>query len=142
MIYDDGYYIRFNPEKDDYELVKVVSGTMLIEALLLEKPNLYGRFRFTLAHELAHWILHKRLFIGTCIAAASYNVDNCSVDSIEWQANYLAKAILMPAGQIKRGFYQTKTNSETETSVISNLANIFEVSKQALQIRLNELGLN
>ena len=141
MIYDDGYTTRYHPEKDDYELVKVTAGTILIEALLLKESKQYGRYRFTLAHELAHWVLHKQLYTGTGIAAATYKADNCHYDSVEWQANHLAKAILMPIGQVKRGFYGLKIQSETDERIISRLANVFEVSKQAMEIRMKELGL-
>ena len=141
MIYDDGYTTRFNPEKDDYELVKVTAGTILIEALLLKEPKQYGRYRFTLAHELAHWVLHKALYAGTGIAAATYKADNCHDDSVEWQANYLAKAVLMPIGQVKRGYYGLKMQSEADGRIITRLADVFEVSKQAMEIRVKELGL-
>ena len=137
MIYDNGYTTRYNPDKDDYELVRVQTGTMLIEALLLKNPVLHGRYRFTLAHELAHWILHKKLFEGTGIAAATYKTDSLDDNSVEWQANYLAKAILMPVGQVKRAFYPLITDNNK----IKKLADIFEVSKQAMEIRLTELGL-
>lgn len=141
MIYDSGYSTRFNPEIDNYELVAVTEGTILIEAMLLDNPRLYGRFRFTLAHELAHWILHKKLFSGTGVAAATYKSDKCTDNAIEWQANYLAKAILMPVGHVKRGFYGARAESITENQSILKLASLFEVSKQAMEIRLNELGL-
>ena len=138
MIYDSGYTTCFNVEKDDYELMEVTGGTILIEALLANDITQYGRFRFTLAHELGHWLLHKKLYMGTSIAAATYKTDKQYDDSEEWQANYLGKAILMPVGQVKRAFHST---SEANSDKVIKLANIFEVSKQAMKIRLSELGL-
>jgi hypothetical protein len=137
MVYDDGYSTRFNTEKDKYELHDVTAGTMLIEAQLLDNPNGCGRLRFTLAHELAHWILHKKLFTGTKLAAA-FVMEKPEDGSAEWQANYLAKAILMPLGQLKRAFYAMKGDIGSR---IPLLAETFEVSKQAMKIRLKELGL-
>jgi hypothetical protein len=137
LVYDDGYSTRFNADTDKYELVRVTAGTMLIEALLLEAQSCYGRFRFTLAHELAHWILHKDLFTGTKLAA-SFTMDMPTKSRVEWQANYLAKAILMPSGQLKRAFYSVACNDESK---IFHLSKMFEVSKQAMQIRLKELSL-
>ncbi len=137
MVYDNGYTTRFNADTDKYELVCVTAGTMLIEALLLEYPHCYGRYRFTLAHELAHWILHRKLYTGTKLAAA-FSMDIPTKNRVEWQANYLAKAMLMPISQLKRAFYGIPGNEESK---ISTLAQIFEVSKQAMQIRLKELGL-
>ena len=141
MIYDDGYTTRFNPEIDNYELVKVTAGTILVDARLLSDPKRYGRFRFTLAHELAHWILHRELFSGTKTAAATYGIGNADNNMLEWQANYLATAILMPVGQVKRGFYRLRMQASIGIDVVSALANIFEVSKQSMRIRLTELGL-
>jgi len=138
MICDTGYSTRFNVEKDSYELVAVTEGTVLIESLLVNNPKAYGRYRFTLAHELGHWILHKHLYKGTGFAAATYGLDKQTDDSIEWQANYLAKAILMPIGQVKRGFHSMR---ESNSKKIITLAGIFEVSKQAMEYRLKALGL-
>jgi len=138
MVCENGYSTRFAPDKDDYELVKVTEGTMLIESRLLEKPQYHGRYRFTLAHELAHWIIHKHLFKGTSTAAAHYKSDVRGLNTIEWQADYLAAAILMPAGLVKRAFHRVRNE---KVDIIKKLAEIFEVSKQAMRIRLEELGL-
>lgn len=72
MIYDNGITTYYDRETMDYALMRVEGGTMLIEASLLEDEKYYGRLRFTLAHELAHYILHKRIFSGTGVAAALY----------------------------------------------------------------------
>ena len=124
----------------DYALMRVEGGTMLIEASLLEDETCYGRLRFTLAHELAHYIIHKRIFSGTGIAAALYNQDT-DEDATEWQANYLAKAILMPNGQIKRCFYALRPVCRSKRDFVCRMAEIFEVSKQAMEIRLKEFAL-
>jgi len=137
MIFDNGYTTRFCSEKNDYEIVKVRAGTILIESLLANDKKQYGRFRFTLAHELGHWLLHKKLYTGTRTAATTYITDKNNDDSEEWQANYIAKAILMPVGQVKRGFHQLRKYNDNA----KRLADIFEVSKQAMEIRLTELGL-
>ena len=139
MIYDDGYTTRYNPEKDDYELVWVSEGTMLIESLLVNDSFQHGRYRFTLGHELGHWVLHKRLYKGTGSAAATYRTDYIYNDTIEWQANYIAKSILMPAKHIIRCCHELREAKADEKIYI--LADVFEVSKQAMEIRLNELGL-
>ena len=140
MIYDDGYTTVYNPVTEEYELFRVSAGTILIDSRLLDDPKLYGRYRYTLAHELAHWILHKKLFYGTRLAAASYG-ENLSDDSTEWQANHLAKALLMPVGQVKRAFYGLQMRSNTNESKLNKIVGIFEVSKTAMKIRLKELGL-
>ena len=141
MIYDDGITTYFNKEKDDYELLRVNAGTMLIEASLLEDENCYGRLRFTLAHELAHWLIHKKIFSGTGEAAALYNA-NKDDDATEWQANYLATAILMPNGQIKRCFYALRPKCKGQAQFVCEMAKVFEVSKKAMEIRLIDFSLS
>ncbi len=94
----------------------------------------------TLAHELAHHIIHKRIFSGTGVAAALYNHD-ADEDATEWQANYLAKAILMPNGQVKRCFYALRPVCRSKSEFVCKMAEIFEVSKQAMEIRLKEFAL-
>ena len=140
MIYDSGITTYYNREIMDYALMRVEGGTMLIEAALLEDEKSYGRLRFTLAHELAHYIIHKQIFSGTGVAAALYNNDT-DEDATEWQANYLAKAILMPNGQIKRCFYALRPVCKTKSAYVCKMAEIFEVSKQAMEIRLKDFAL-
>lgn len=114
--------------------------TPYIEAALLEDEKSYSRLRFTLAHELAHYIIHKQVFSGTGVAVALYNNDT-DEDATEWQANYLAKAILMPNGQIKRCFYALRPVCKTKSEYVCKMAEIFEVSKQAMEIRLKDFAL-
>ena len=140
MIYDSGITTYYDRDRGDYALMRVEGGTMLIEASLLEDERCYGRLRFTLAHELAHHIIHKRIFSGTGVAAALYNHD-ANEDATEWQANYLAKAILMPNGQVKRCFYALRPVCRSKSEFVCKMAEIFEVSKQAMEIRLKEFAL-
>ena len=72
MIYDSGITTYYDQDLGDYALMRVQAGTMLIDASLLTN-ELYGRLRFTLAHELAHYIIHKGIFCGTGVAAALYD---------------------------------------------------------------------
>ena len=87
-----------------------------------------GRLRFTCAHELAHWVLHKKLYSGTGDVAA-YNGNVSSDEShgiIERQADTLASALLMPLPQIKKCFYRLRIG-RTDEQLIAEMANIFEV---------------
>ena len=113
---------------------------MMIDATLLEDENCYGRLRFTLAHELSHYLIHKKIFCGTGTAAALYNNDT-DEDATEWQANHLAKAILMPNGQVKRCFYALRPKCRSRNELVSQMASVFAVSKQAMEIRLKDFAL-
>lgn len=139
MIFDDGVIEYYNTEADRYRLIDVTAGTMMIDSSLLDRPQSNGRLRFTIAHELAHWVLHKRIFKGTEAMAAYQKSDKRSKNRVEFQANYLGSAFLMPAPTLKLAY--NKSRSE-KGDVIAKLAKAFEVSKEAMRIRIKELGLN
>lgn len=88
------------------------------------------RQRFTLAHEIGHYVLeHKIMNIGDLVDDA--NTDTSS--PIEREANYFASCLLMPRELVKKhikGKYEIK-----------ELAKKFDVSEQAMTIRILELGL-
>lgn len=134
-VFDDSYIPLYNMEKRKYELVYMERGTIIIDAgLLNSSPD--GRFRFTCAHELAHWLIHQELYCGTGNTAAMQENIAKSSDSdkyIERQADILASALLMPINQVKRCFYHTAESNKAEA-----LAKQFGVSKQAMEIRLKE----
>jgi len=83
-------------------------------------PAMRGRHRFTLAHELAHWRLHRHLYLRragertllpTTPARADHVLRRSShVDPKEVQANRLAAALLMPREMVKRAWHQWRGN--------------------------------
>ena len=136
--FDDTFVAIYDDEKG-YIWLPVKRGTIIIDEKLLH-PRSYGRLRFTLAHELAHWVIHQYIYSGSGQTAAMQQsiTKSSEVDkAVERQADLLGSFILMPAGQVKIGFYNNRINPHlTET-----LAKIFGVSKQAMDIRLQGLGL-
>ena len=140
-IFDDGAVVLYDQIQRQYRMIAVRAGTILIDERLCD-PSKLGRLRFTCAHELAHWVLHKKLYSGTGDVAA-YNGNVSSDEShgiIERQADTLASALLMPLPQIKKCFYRLRIG-RTDEQLIAEMANIFEVSKQAMQIRLKSRNL-
>ena len=55
--------------------------------------------------------------------------------TLEVQANMLGSAILMPIAQIKRCFYQLRGGRQ-DGQLIDDMADVFQVSRQAMRIRL------
>ena len=129
-------YDRVNNE--GYKLIPVKAGTVIIDARLTNNRS-DGRFRYTCAHELAHWILHKYFFteIGETAAMTKTQRSSEADKSIEWQADRLGSCLLMPKGSVKMAFYHNRSNK----NVVDVLAGLFEVSHQAMEIRLNEMRL-
>jgi len=134
-VFDDTLLPVWNPEEEQYELLPVKRGTIVISAALLGN-NSDGRLRFTIAHELAHWLLHQELYSGGGIAAASVIKTSLEEDpAVERQADILATALLMPKNQVKRAFYALRGAAADPSA---SLAALFDVSKQAMSIFLKD----
>lgn len=133
-IFDDGLEAVYDMEKREYTLFPVKAGTILIDASLCAEDASTGRLRFTCAHELGHWVLHKRLFVGTGESAAL--APATEETAMEIQANMLGSALLMPIVQVKRCFYQLRAGRNDRT-LVADMADVFQVSKQAMRIRLS-----
>lgn len=132
-IFDGGLEAVYDMESHKYILFSVNAGTILIDASLCEEDASTGRLRFTCAHELAHWVLHKRLYTRTGESAAMLAA--ASESDMEVQANMLGSAILMPIVQIKRCFYQLRRGRQ-DGQLINDMADVFQVSRQAMRIHL------
>jgi len=147
------YDLLMNPIRE-----RVLEGTMLIDECLLAKENT-ARRRFTIAHELSHWILHRPYRSSNrYIACRTENVgkftfkENMTDDDYgEWQANVLAAAILMPQvtmpWAVSNAFSamgiewnDTYMSDHKRRSITTHIAEIFKVSLQAAEIRLEQLG--
>lgn len=91
------------------------------------------RQRFTVAHELAHYFLHRDLLKDGIVDDVLYRSSHST--SIEQEANRLAADILMPIHLLNKLVLQC--NHEKETSrKIEYLAQELNVSITALKIRL------
>lgn len=123
-----------------------------------------GTKRTTLAHECFHWYRHQPYHALMRMIGADDNlgraiqcqiVENSSntdkwkaVDWMEWQARGIAPRILMPAKTVKPladqlfkqyGGAENAGVSDYE-QVINELSEIYDVSRQAAKIRLEDLG--
>ena len=88
-----------------------------------------NRQRFTVAHELAHYILHKEeIGVNDCIDRGTRVGLQ---DKKEIEANRLAADILMPTDLVRRLL------RDREMSSIKKLAETLAVSENALRIRFN-----
>ena len=94
------------------------------------------RQRFTVAHELGHWILGDLASTGTWEEpeqAVAYRLEESLGSFPERRANAFAAAMLMPAPWVNAWIEHGVRSPET-------LAELFEVSQQAMEIRLKTLG--
>lgn len=102
------------------------------------------RQRFTAAHELAHYLLHRDMLVE--IGGWSRHTDSLFDDHAsnnppqpfepahEVQANKLAAEILMPRSTMA-------TEYDPKTDNVDEVAQLFQVSAAAMKVRLKSLGL-
>lgn len=124
-------------------------------------PEKEGRYRFTVGHEIGHWQLHRHLFVADANQGSLFDEPSepsvvCRTGSrkppIEWQADAFSARLLMPAGMVTRAWSEAKggraassrparRHGPTSLAAVGRMARAFEVSAQAMRIRLVALGL-
>lgn len=102
------------------------------------------RKRFTIAHELGHYELHRDksdLFVDKQFIYRSEQSGNTPINQMmEQEANAFASAILMPTDQLRKAVRESNLDLVNEEA-IKELAKKFEVSTTAMSIRISSLGL-
>jgi len=100
------------------------------------------RRRFSLAHELGHFFLHKgkETFIDGKATGYLLRAKNVSPSDYltEREANEFAAALLMPSDLISKELKEVEKKGASD--VISDIAEKFNVSQQAMSFRLLNLG--
>jgi hypothetical protein len=118
-----------------------------IAARLSSNARSANRLRTTLAHELAHVVLHN--FIWWFDPGVPFDPQalspRCalrrhSVDWMEWQANYCAGALLVPMSELKATADPVWERSSRGRTLIRSVQLRFDVSAQVATIRLRQLG--
>ena len=111
--------------------------------IAINKNHPVVRQRFTLAHELGHYVLHSLLPLHIDKASVEFRKKSSSiaVDIKEVQANRFAAELLMPQNtlaQYLNGDFPPMDSEEAKKK-ISDLASTFNVSDQAMSIRIGGL---
>ncbi|MEW6608909.1 MAG: hypothetical protein AB1414_15935 [bacterium] len=133
----DGLQFKIDNLKYDIFQRKIWGRTNLrekiisIDTSLIETPSLKTKYRFTLAHEVGHWVLHRKyiksqknfyktddieeliITLKECIEAFLHEFRCLYDDSrkgIEFQANSFAASLLMPSNLFEIHFYK-ETNA-------------------------------
>lgn len=113
--------IRYDKDNDKFQIV-------------VNKSDSLVRKRFTIAHELGHYFMHKDVLIDEelHIDTLYRNADE-STKEREKDAEYFAGALLMNKLLIEKMYSESKS--------IGELAAIFDVSVSAMTVRLDVLNL-
>jgi Zn-dependent peptidase ImmA (M78 family) len=130
----------------DNEMATTVSGILMIKGERIgAMVNLYHpevRKRFTLAHELGHYLLHRRkkiLFVDE-FAVMYRGPEPSGVDPIEVEANVFAAELLMPEETVRAGLKADPLIAKSDDA-IRKLARRYNVSPAAMKYRLRQLEL-
>ncbi|ARU60940.1 hypothetical protein CBW65_07475 [Tumebacillus avium] len=140
--------IEIHEEEFENELSGVLYRDQNQVVIGVNKLHHEKRKRFTIAHEIGHFILHKgnpihidKEFFVNFRDATSSQATN--IEEIE--ANTFAAALLMPKELVKKELANIAVDGidpfQEETEIISELSRKFRVSHQSLCIRLGKLGL-
>jgi hypothetical protein len=120
-----------------------------IAARLSSQARFEHRLRTTLAHELAHVVLHNFIWWFSPDSGVPFDPHALSprcalraraVDWMEWQANYCAGALLVPAAELDTPFEPVWERSSGGRALIRAVQTRFDVSAQLARIRLRQMG--
>lgn len=124
-----------------------------ISGAILRRPNkttIYvnsshsdERQRFTIAHELGHYVLHKNndSFVDGKRTQLLLRSSNGEKSKMEVEANSFAASLLMPKSGLIENFDRLKRENKSDSEIIEELSSIYSVSMQAMGYRLTNLGL-
>ena len=163
------YLPVYNAETKTAEYTSAQAGTIIIDSSLL-KDEFDHRYRFTVAHELAHAVLHdlyhekrrRQISIESYMSGdSSGKMIQCRMnmagrevkpvskwtdaDFLEWQANYFASTLLMPEPAVRKLLGKNPGDKPLvgwEQVVAERKTMIyFRVSNTAANIRLHDLNI-
>ncbi|MBT0741934.1 ImmA/IrrE family metallo-endopeptidase [Campylobacter lari] len=114
-----------------------ISGMIIAKEkqIYIADNDIYTRQRFSIAHEIGHYLLHYVLSNNLDEKHISFrdNVSSMGYDVKEIEANHFAASLLMPEKQIREEW--------AKTPYFDYMADKFKVSMLALSFRLNYLGI-
>ncbi len=165
--------IGFVDFEKNYGMQGILGATYVQKGLICANTQLLdgrneGRLVFTFAHEVGHWVLHRKLVNDTYSRAKRAAILCRKKDAkkpIEWQADYFAACLLLPEKWVRSAFENSigcqplKFYNEKRTidnclyiepcvsnwpfiaQAVQKTGGFLNVSKQAVIIRLQDLGL-
>jgi Zn-dependent peptidase ImmA (M78 family) len=141
---------RLNLTMEAAALGENVSGMLVVKgergAIGYNSAHARVRQRFTISHEIAHYLLHTKktgktqLFIDRHVTFRRDENSSAGVDHDEVEANQLGAALLMPRGLVQQEIRRNDLNLDDEEA-ISLLAKRFGVSGAAMSNRLANLRM-
>jgi Zn-dependent peptidase ImmA (M78 family) len=140
---------RLNLTLEAAALGDKVSGMLVVDgdqgAIGYNSAHARVRQRFTISHEIAHYLLHARrskaqLFIDKQVTYRRDDQSSAGVNREEIEANQLGAALLMPRGLVRQEIRAQDLDLD-DSEAIDLLAKRFQVSTAAMSNRLQNLRL-
>ncbi len=131
---------------DEISAVLSVDEDLQAPTILVNENHHPKRQRFSIAHEVGHYVLHKTKGTHIDNDKKTFFRDADSqkaIYPIEIEANRFAAEMLMPTAMVKRELekYEGKLlDAEDDDDPIANLADAFQVSSLAMSLKLQNLG--
>jgi Zn-dependent peptidase ImmA (M78 family) len=114
--------------------------------ICVQKADAETRRRFTVAHEIGHYVLGHQFRGGEHVHVDKGNFisqrgprSSAGIDPMEIEANQFAASLLMPSRIVRK--HAAVRGTTLLDSDVTALAKRFKVSDQAMTIRLSALGL-
>jgi Zn-dependent peptidase ImmA (M78 family) len=133
-----GLQVRFAPLDADVSGAILRSGTGVV--IGVNSSDHSNRQRFTIAHEIGHFIYHTGVRVHIDRDFRLNLRDEQSSKAANWEeieANRFAAELLMPQGFLTK---DVESIGAIDEEVIEGLARRYKVSAQAMQFRLANLG--
>jgi Zn-dependent peptidase ImmA (M78 family) len=145
-----GLGVRVLSEKADDELSGALYRLPDRTVIGVNREHSFVRRRFTIAHEIGHFVLHEQpIFIDRSFLATGMNseeplfrrdaLSSQAIDSKEIEANRFAATLLMPDDFLLSDI--TDERLPLTSNSVRDLARRYQVSPQAMTFRLINLGV-
>jgi Zn-dependent peptidase ImmA (M78 family) len=141
---------RLNLTLEAATLGEKVSGLLVVQGdrarIGYNAAHARVRQRFTISHEIAHYLLHVKktdkaqLFIDKYLRFRRDESSSAGVETDEVEANHLGAALLMPRGLVQKEIRDQDLNLD-DGEAIELLAKRFQVSTAAMSHRLSNLKM-
>jgi Zn-dependent peptidase ImmA (M78 family) len=133
--------VRYSAGNDDVSGALIRSEDSVVIAVNSAQHE--NRQRFTIAHEIGHFLLHK----GTQVHFDDdFRVNYRKADSTgtatadEKEANWFAAVFLMPEHFLRKDWLRLRLENHPPLGAIHSLAVRYKVSPKAMELRLVNLG--
>ncbi len=133
--------VRYSAGNDDVSGALIRSEDSVVIAVNSAQHE--NRQRFTIAHEIGHFLLHKgtRVHFDDDFRVNYRRADTTGMEAVdEMQANWFAAALLMPENFLKKDWLRLRLENHAALAAVQSLAVRYKVSPKAMELRLVNLG--